>query len=179
MYPESCLQNISFLHVNLVVTKFEIQLRKNSSSIQLIQQLIYYWDGKFIWNGHLVENSIVHTKSSALIFFLHQGNSAGKRANTRSNNSSLQHICNQPFNIIFLVVEYLYGLKFGMAAPLWHDHVFQGVMFLILENLLHMMPTIAPLSQFSRGVPILMIMNHINKEQRTLNLLPATHLSTS
>ncbi|KAE9584532.1 hypothetical protein Lalb_Chr25g0279101 [Lupinus albus] len=67
MGAKSCFRDILLLHPNLVITGFQIQLRKQHRSPQFVQQFLYDWNWKFIGYGNIVKSSIVYTKSPSFV----------------------------------------------------------------------------------------------------------------
>jgi hypothetical protein len=70
-------------HPNLRVACCHIQTREVLSPSKLIQDLIDKRHWKSILNGHVIQFSIIHTKSLRTIIVLHQKDWGSKRAHTR------------------------------------------------------------------------------------------------
>ena len=60
MSLESNLANILFSNLELMITGANINLREARSSLELIEQVINYWQGIFVMNSQSVELSIVY-----------------------------------------------------------------------------------------------------------------------
>ena len=71
MSSESSLWNVYFFHANLVIAQAKVELSKELSPIQFIQQIIDNQDGKFIFDSQLIKGPKVWTHTSFPIFLEH------------------------------------------------------------------------------------------------------------
>ena len=62
VYSKSSFKNVWRINPYLVVSCPEIQLGKIGGTMQLVQHIFYYRDGKVVFDSHCVECTIVSTE---------------------------------------------------------------------------------------------------------------------
>ena len=57
MCVESCFWKNNLFHPDLVVSKTKVGFCENIGTMELMQNIINEWDGKFIFDGDLIEGT--------------------------------------------------------------------------------------------------------------------------
>jgi len=70
--PERRLENIIRVHAHLVIPTVEVDLGEEPSAPQLIQELVDDWDGELVFDGCVVEGTVVDTKPLAVVMLADQ-----------------------------------------------------------------------------------------------------------
>jgi hypothetical protein len=68
MSSKGSLWSVCLFHMYLVVARTKIKFSKELGTTQFIQEVINDWNGKFIFNGKLVEGMKVRTHSLRTLF---------------------------------------------------------------------------------------------------------------
>ena len=104
MRSECCLQNIGSRHPNLVISRFQINFAKKFCPMEFIQQFFNDLNWKLVGYCGLIEGPIIHTKPLTPVFLSYQQHWARVRASARLNNSCLQRLFYEFFNLRLLKV---------------------------------------------------------------------------
>ena len=98
------LLHISRFDMQLMISRAQVQLREDLSTMKLVQQFVNCWNWKTIFNSDSIESYIINTKFPRSIFLFYQQDRGRKRTGAWANNTFLQHFTNQFFDLRFLVI---------------------------------------------------------------------------
>lgn len=60
---ESCLENVFWPDLFLVVTQTQIYFEENLNTLQLVKKVINSWEGVFALDRNLIQSSVINTQS--------------------------------------------------------------------------------------------------------------------
>src|SRR3954468_2174025 len=86
---ERCLGNVLLTDTNLVVPHFQIKFGKHLCSIQLVKQIIDVGQRVLVFDGLLVDTTVVLEKPASTIFLLHKKTWGTPRGSARTNEPIL------------------------------------------------------------------------------------------
>ena len=69
---KSSLRNVLIPNPQLVVPRSQVDLRKSTRALQLIEQIINAWQWVLVSYGHLVKLAVIDAESQTPIFLLHE-----------------------------------------------------------------------------------------------------------
>jgi hypothetical protein len=68
MSEKGCLRNVGLFHMNLVIALAKIKFGEELGTTQFIQEVINDRNGKFVFDGELIESTKVRTHSPRTFF---------------------------------------------------------------------------------------------------------------
>src|ERR1041384_2910979 len=89
MSAEGCLGNVLLTDTNLVVPHLQIKLEKHLCSMQLLKQVIDVGQRVLVFDGLLVDATVVLDQPASTIFLLHKKARGTPRGSARTNEPIL------------------------------------------------------------------------------------------
>jgi hypothetical protein len=84
---EGCLRYVLFSNFNLMVTRSQVDLQKDTCSFHLVRKILDPWERILILNGHFIHGPVIHTHMLCFVFLVYKQHGCSPRGRTRMDES--------------------------------------------------------------------------------------------
>jgi hypothetical protein len=102
MSSKGSLRNVFLFHMDMMVARMKIKFSKELGATQFIQEVINDRNGKFVFNGELVEGTEVRKHAPRTLLLQNHDHRRRVGACTMADNACVKQFLNHFLNFIFL-----------------------------------------------------------------------------